>query len=449
MQVTLLEMVLRGMLKMSKSKQKQDEDVIKKIVVSLEQVGELLGVHPTAVTRSELINNSDITDYFLRKGPSLNQIKNTNWPYEKDYAARYLSSKANSHISKLERKLGEKSVLEKVFTEQILKNIKPIKVKPYRVKSKSVKKQKRHVVAMLNDLHIGLKVEPKEVGGLNEFNFNIASRRVAYYINQVCNYKKHKRNEVETLHLILNGDMIHGAIHGLLGNDLELMVHQFNGAVHILAYAIANLATEFKSVKVYGLGGNHEDHVHRREHGKRVLSQTFDNIESQIFYAVSAAHTKTPNVEFITTKDVFLDIDLPKGRAVATHGHLMFSGPLGNPGTNLNSKGLGIAIAEFNASQRRMSKEEAKLILLGHTHTHFHITTRDNVEVYNAPSLSGIDSYAYSIGITSNLVGQVLFESTEEYMMGDNRLVRVDNADKDASMDKIIPPYEYELTFKK
>lgn len=431
---------------MGKKKQQSPEQ---RIIEGLERVGELLGVHPTAVTRQQLIDNSDISDHALKKSPGLTQIKNTNWPIEKHYASRYNVSKANAQINKLERQLGEKEAIEEVFRKQIIDKIKPIKVKPYRVKSKSKKKHNRHVVAMLNDLHIGLKVEPKEVGGLNEFNFKIASRRISYYINQVCNYKKHKRNEVDTLHLVLNGDIIHGAIHGLLGNDLELMVHQFNGAVHTLAYAIANLASEFKHVKVYGLGGNHGDHNHRREHGKRVSSQTFDNIESQVFYAISAAHANTKNVEFVTTEDVFVDLDLPKGRAIATHGHLMFSKPLGNPGTNLNTKGLGVAVSEFNASQRRMDKEEAKLVLLGHTHTHFHITTRDNVEVYNAPSLSGIDSYAYSIGITSNLVGQVLFESTEDYMMGDNRLVRVDDADDDASMDKVIPPYDYELTFKK
>jgi len=420
------------------------------VLSELERIGNDLSKHPRDVTRSELINNSDlISDHFLRKLPGLTQIKAVAYPFEKDFKAKYETAKDSAYINKLEKQLGEKQSLEDLFKQEIISKIKPLKVKPFSSKAKSKSKEARHVVAMLNDLHIGLKVDPAQVGNLNEFNFKIASRRVAYYINQVCNYKRHRRNETNVLHLLINGDVIMGQIHGLAGDDLELATHQFNGAVHILSYAIANLAKEFKHVKVYNQVGNHGELLHRREGGHRVNSQIFDNIEGQIFYAISAAHANTKNVEFITSKDLYVDVQLPSGRAIMTHGHLMFSKQLGNPGTSLNSKGLGTAISDWNASQRRMGKEEAKLVLLGHTHTHFHITTKDDVQVYNAPSLSGIDSYAYSIGITSNLVGQVLFESTKDYIMGDNRLVKVSEADKDASMDKIIPPYEYELTFKK
>lgn len=424
---------------------------LRELVLSeLERIGNEISKHPRDVTRSELVNNSDkVTDYMLRKLPGLPQIKAVAYPFEKDYKTKYETAETSSYISKLEKRLGQKESLEEAFKKEVISKIKPLKIKPYKVKSKSKSKEERHVVAMLNDLHIGLKVDPAQVGNLNEFNFKIASRRVAYFINQICNYKKHRRNDHKVLHLLINGDVIMGQIHGLAGDDLELATHQFNGAVHILSYAIANLAKEFKQVKIYNQVGNHGELLHRREGGHRVNSQIFDNIEGQIFYALSVAHSNTKNVEFITSKDLYVDINLPSGRAIMTHGHLMFSKQLGNPGTSLNSKGLGIAISDWNASQRRMGKEEAKLVLLGHTHTHFHITTKDDVQVYNAPSLSGIDSYAYSIGITSNLVGQVLFESTKDYIMGDNRLVKVNEADKDASMDKVIPPYEYELTFKK
>lgn len=420
------------------------------VLSELERIGNDLSKHPRDVTRAELVNNSDkISDHFLRKLPGLMQIKAVAYPFEKDYVAKHEVSKTTAHINKLEKQLGEKQSLENLFKQEIIAKIKPLKVKSFSTKKKTSKSEQRHVVAMLNDLHIGLNVDPAEVGNLNEFNFRIASRRVAYYINQVCNYKRHRRDATETLHLLLNGDIIMGNIHGLAGNDLDMMTHQFNGAVHILSYAIANLAKEFKNVKVYNQVGNHGELLHRREGGHRVNSQIYDSVEGQIFFALSAAHSQTKNAEFVTSKDLYLDVNLPSGRAIMTHGHLMFSKQLGNPGTSLNSKGLGTAIADFNASQRRIKKEEAKLVLMGHTHSHFHITTKDNVEVYNAPSLSGIDSYAYGIGITSNLVGQVLFESTKDYMMGDTRLVKVDQADKDASMDKIIPPYEYELTFKK
>lgn len=424
---------------------------LRELVLSeLERIGNEISKHPRDVTRSELVNNSDkVTDYMLRKLPGLPQIKAVAYPFEKDYKAKYETAETSSYISKLEKKLGEKESLEDIFKKEVISKIKPLKVKVPKLKAKPKKSNPRHVVAMLNDLHIGLKVDPAEVGNLNEFNFTIASRRISYFIQQVCNYKKHRRNEHEVLHLLLNGDNVAGLIHNLMGNDLEMLTHQFNGAVHILSQVIALVAQEYKHVKVYNLGGNHSDHLHRREHGKRVSSQVYDNLESQIFYALSVAHSKTSNVEFLTTKDIYQDIQLPSGRAIMSHGHLMFAKQIGNPGTSINVKGLGTAIGDWNASQRRMGKEEAKLVLLGHSHVMYNVITKDNVHVYGAPSLCGIDSYAYSIGVTNNCVGQVLFESTNDYIMGDTRLVMVNEADKDASMDKVITPYKYELTYRK
>jgi len=34
-------------------------------------------------------------------------------------------------------------------------------------------------------------------------------------------------------------------------------------------------------------------------------------------------------------------------------------------------------------------------VLFGHTHSYAHFITNDGVEIYNAPSLSGLDAYAH------------------------------------------------------
>jgi hypothetical protein len=126
----------------------------------------------------------------------------------------------------------------------------------------------------------------------------------------------------------------------------------------------------------------------------------------------------------------------------------MFSRQLGNPGTTVNTKLLGQAISDLNESERRANRENIALLLLGHTHCHFDITVKNGVRVLNAPSLSGIDSYAFSIGIRQNLTAQVIFESTKDYIVGDSRLIYVSEADDNAEMDKVIKPYNYELTYK-
>ena len=427
------------------SKKNIDIDYLKK---ALKAVSEISGIHPQAVTLRQLTSfDENITEWTLRKFGGLSGLKK-NYPLtEKDLVQIKKQKDTNTYINKLEKELADKQTFEKEFREAILGNIKPIKVNSYKSNKRKVK-ENRHVVAMLNDTHIGLKVNPKEVDNLNRFDFDIAARRIGYFIDEVCNYKKEKREEVNVCHLLLNGDLIAGIIHGLQGNDLHLLTHQFNGAVHIFTNAVKLLAENFKTVKVYFSTGNHGDSPHRRE-GGRVLSQIYDSIEGQIFYAVSAAHRNTKNTEFIAGHTLYQDFQLPAGRAAFTHGHLMFSKQLGNPGSSVNTRGLGTAISDFNLSQRRMGNEEVRLFLFGHTHCHFHITTKSGVQIYNAPSLSGIDSFAYSIGITNNLTGQVVFESTEKHIIGDIRLIEVDEADTKKEYDNVISPYTKELVFKK
>ena len=416
---------------------KTDKITIDYIKKALKDIAELSNIHPQAVTLAQLMAyDEDITEWALRKFGGLSSIKKSFPLTSKDLIEIKNQKDIASYIRKLESDLADKESLEKDIRKAILDKIKPVKVVPYKpVKKKT--REPRHVVAMLNDTHIGLKVDKKEVDNLNEFNFKIASRRIAFFVDQVCNYKKEKRSEVEALHFILNGDLIAGIIHGLQGDDLNMLTHQINGAIHIFTNVVSHLASNFKKVKVYFSTGNHGDSPHRRE-GGRVSSQIYDSLEGQIFYAVSVAHRNTKNVEFVAGHTLYQDIYLPAGRAAFTHGHLLFSKQLGNPGSTVNTKQLGVAVSDFNLSQQRMGKEPIQLWLLGHTHCHFHITTKTGVQIYNAPSLSGIDSFAYSIGIHHNLTAQVVFESTKKYIMGDVRLVHVQEADKKKQLDKII-----------
>jgi hypothetical protein len=419
------------------------------LIKLMKKVSNDLGVHPHQLKLSDLRDVQDnLTDWSLRPFGGLKGLKLYFDPPVADHATLF-EQKNLSKGSKSKLNKKEVEEYEKLLSSEILKKISPVKVKSYKPKSSGNKKEiKRHVVAMLNDIHIGLKVDKDEVDGINEFNFEIASRRIAMFIKEVCEYKHERRDSVERMHLLLNGDLIAGVIHGLLSRDLELLTHQTNGAIHILSNAISRLAENFKNVTVYFSTGNHGDLPTRREGGHRVTSQIYDSIEAQIFYAISAAHRKTKNVTFKCNKTTYMDIDLPSGRAIFTHGHIMFSKQLGNPGRNINVKGLSESIMKFNNGEKKKGRAPVKLILLGHTHANFSFVTEDGVKVYNAPSLSGVDSFAFQLGIVHNMIGQLVFESTDKYMFGDSRLVEVQEADKNSSLDKIIAPYNYDLVYK-
>lgn len=406
------------------------------------------GVDPEQITLGDLHElDSDVTPHAIRRFGGIRNIRNISVT-KKELVPIFEQKELRKHLTELEKKATSYEVTDKILslvTEKI-KSPKPAP-KINLVGRRSKKKAFRHVVAMLNDTHYGLTVNPEEVSNVNAYDWTIASRRTALMIREVVNFKIDKRGEVECLHFILNGDLIAGIIHGLMTEDIQLLTYQFNGALHILSNAVEQVAKSYPKVEVYFSTGNHGDHPHRRE-GGRVIAQTYDSLEGMLFYALSVAFKNYKHVSFNASKGLYQDINLPAGRAIATHGHVLFSKQLGNPGSSINTRGLSDAIMRFNAGEVERKKKKIELILLGHTHSNVSFTTNDGVRIYNAPSMSGIDSYAHSLGLNHNLIGQILFESTPQHLFGDSRLVMLQEADKDKELDRIIPPYGKSLVSK-
>ena len=378
-----------------------------------------------------------------RKG-GFGKIRATLLPDEdKDLKSISSLGKTASYINKLESAVGSKLNLQEKI-EEVVKNLN-IKVTK-KSKSKKVRKgtDKVHVVAMLNDTHIGQIIDSEEIGGLNSFDFKEAGRRVAMFIKEVGTYKNYKRDQVETFHLALNGDLAAGIIHNLESKSQHLLIHQMNGLLHILVNAIEYLRTEFGAINVYGIAGNHDRMIHKNG-GKRANGEEFDSYANIAFYALSAIFKDAKDIKFSFPKTPYVFMDLPAGRAMVAHGHNVFSKALGNIGKSINVKGLTDAIRDFNAGEIAKGNKPIKLLLMGHVHNFGHFTSVDGVEVVIAPSLSGIDAFAHNLTINSSTAAQVVFESTPKFVLGDMRLIRLHEADKDESLDKIIPEYKKEL----
>jgi len=386
----------------------------------------------------------------LKRSAGLTAIKRAYFPLgDKDLAGIQKTKNESNYISKLETSLGKTILLADELKDIVSKNFKPVgKIKPKSLRQTKSKGIQREMVAMLNDTHIGVVVDPEEVNFANSFDFKEAGRRFAFFAKEVCNYKLHARSETKKLHLILNGDLIAGIIHGTSTRSIHLLTHQMNAAVHIFGNTIAHLAKDFNEIEVHGIAGNHCRLVHK-EHGKRAIAEVYDSYANIIFYALSAMFSNNKQISFNFPKTPYGFIDLPAGRAMYVHGDHIFSKYLGNPGTTINVKSLSSAIKDFNAGEVAQGRKAVKLILFAHVHCYAHFITNDGVEVYISPSLSGLDQFAHSLTINNNFVAQPVFESTKEYIMGDSRLIRLNNADKDATLDKIIPEYKKELKWQK
>jgi len=419
---------------------------IQRIKDAIELAAKSADIHPRQVTKLMVLEADEtISDWMLRKCGGLSAVKN-NFPMtNKDLADIRGQKETTAYINDLEKRVSEKEHFEKELISNLNKIVSPKLVKPYVAKVKR-NKLNRHIVAMLNDVHYGLVVDPVEVGMVNKFGWKEAGRRTACFITQLVDYKADKRDQVECLHLILNGDMIQGMIHDLTARTAELLIHQVNGAVHILGHSISHLAANYKKVVIHGVSGNHDDATHRRE-GGRVLSHKYDSYTNMVYYALSAMFRNQKNVEFHFPKSLYGTIDLPAGRIGFTHGDTMFSSTLGNPSKRLNTGGLSDALSRFNSGEIEKDNPKIKLFLFGHVHSHAEFTTFDGTRVMVAPSLSGVDSFASSLAINHNQVGQLMFESTKDHLIGDKRLAELIEADNNTSLDKIIPIFDNKLSW--
>lgn len=420
------------------------------VIVAIESLAHQLGISTHEVTMKQLIDNGYIpSNHFVKKLGGIDLIKKTYFPFEeKDLASIAEMKNQTKYINKLEEAAGNKALFQKTLIDAIDKNLKPLP-RPKTVKFKKEKDEnKTTIVSMLNDTHYGLKIDKDEIDNLNSFSWVEACRRTAFTVKKTINFKKHRKNQYRKLHLVLNGDLLAGIIHGTKSQTLELWIHQVNGGTNILTNAIHQYSQEFNEVVVSCVGGNHEELPHKREGGHRVTQEHYDNFSNSMFYALSVAFRNYSNVSFDIPKTPYLFLDLPAGRAGVFHGHNLFSKALGNPGKAINVKGLTDSIRDFNAGELGKGRDPLKLVLFGHTHCHFHFITNDGVEVYGAPSLSGLDGFAHQLTINSNFIGQVVFESTKDFILADARLIRLKSADKDSSLDNIIPIYKNQLKWE-
>lgn len=414
------------------------------IVDAIINISESLAKPIDKVTVKDLVDYG-ISERQIRNNGGLPQIKKNAFPeVEKNLRTIAELKEQNSYTTKLENELGKRLFLEDKIASIVEKNIKPLpKIKvPKQVKSKS--KEKHEVVAMLNDTHIGVIVDGDEIGNINSFDFREACRRFAFYCKQVAEYKQHKRGQVSKLNLVLNGDLIAGLIHGLETKGIHLMVHQVNAAVHIFTHVVNYLAQYYPAIEVHGIAGNHDRGIHK-EGGKRPVGEVYDSYANIIFYALSTAFRNSPQITFNFPKTAYGFINLPAGRAMFAHGDHIFSSALGNPGKSINIKAMTEAIRVFNMGEIAKGQEPVKLLLFGHVHTYAHFITSDGVEVYVSPSLVGLDAFAHSLTINNNFTAQPVFESTKDFILGDSRLIRLNSADDNSELDKIIPTYNKEL----
>jgi hypothetical protein len=131
----------------------------------------------------------------------------------------------------------------------------------YKFKQFSHKKGHRYAVALFSDAHIEEKVNPESVNYLNEYNLEIAEKRIeTYFTNLAACLEKDEADELIFASL---GDTISGYIHSELEQTnqmtpLEATLKAQSLIYSGLKYLCENpMLTKLKKIRFIGIVGNH------------------------------------------------------------------------------------------------------------------------------------------------------------------------------------------------
>lgn len=113
----------------------------------------------------------------------------------------------------------------------------------------------RHAV-MWSDWHLGEVVDLKQMNGINEYNVDVATKRVKKLVSSMMKFQ-HVSPPLSGLDIWAMGDMASGKIHRLEETNEIPAAEQYVMAGYLMADAIRELAPHYLDIYVGGIVGNH------------------------------------------------------------------------------------------------------------------------------------------------------------------------------------------------
>jgi hypothetical protein len=356
---------------------------------------------------------------------------------------KYMQTRAK-YVKKLENIVGDKAYIKQAMYDGFQKALLEhgsftISKNPPKMvlKNAAKRKKKRANAVLISDIHLGLNISADEVI-TNEYNWGVAAKRLGKLTEQVALYKLDHRAECDELNVCLNGDLGQGIIH-LNDSGTELITYQVVGIVSYLTQMIDYWRNYYKTIRVHCTPDNHMRLTHKGN--DRATSQKFDSFATMIHMMLQAAFRTCTDVQFNIPKSAITSFHSLGHHFGMTHGDGHIAS--GNVGHSVNVKGIANQVMRLNAAV----DDPYDAILLGHVHVplFMHLNETGTYLVVNGTG-SGVDPYAETLGYFRTMPCQTMWEITEQYPVGDFRIVDLTDAGKDDTYARFIKPYGHELS---
>lgn len=288
---------------------------------------------------------------------------------------------------------------------------------------------KRTVVLLLSDLHFGSDLlsldNPIPYRAIEE------ARRLEFVTRETIDYKPQYRANTELL-LLLNGDLLDGAIHDL--NNTATITEQMIVCWKYFQPMMAWFSKTFPKVRVVCTTGNHSRIT--TYNARRATSAKYNSYETILYYGLKEMCSSLSNVEFFIPFMPVAMVDVYGNKILVSHSDTEIK--IGHPD---NQAAQNAAILDkINSTELYGSKFE--VAAFGHWHTG-RVHYKNPRTVFNA-ALVPPNGHARTMGYIGEASGQMLFECTPDYALGDVRFLSVDKTtDADERLGNIIKPFRF------
>ena len=272
-------------------------------------------------------------------------------------------------------------------------------------------------LAMWSDWHLYEVVRAEQVAGINEFDIDIARKRVKRLVEKTISlcFKYSHRPEYPGIVVAMLGDMISGFLHDLPETNQGTIVEQIKGAYEIILQALLALADKFGKVFVVGIVGNHG----RLTYKPRTKNRVQDNLEWMMYGFLQSRLEADKRFQFYIPPDTEASFSVVGHRFLAMHGDS--TGAKGGDGI------IG-AIGPIVRGEKKV-RDVQNLIdlpydtaILGHYHQKVSL---DNV-IAN-PTLKGYDEFAKNVmRARPERPAQMLLFVHPKYGIADERRIFLD-----------------------
>jgi predicted phosphodiesterase/DNA-directed RNA polymerase subunit H (RpoH/RPB5) len=252
-------------------------------------------------------------------------------------------------------------------------------------------------VLFLSDLHFDEVVEPSQVEYVNQYNREIAKKRIEAVFNNALDLltKKLKAKYAGAV-VALGGDLLSGNIHDELAESNEATILESVLQLTDLLHAgLGQMVEEFGKLYVPCVVGNH-GRIHKKPRAKFKVQQNYEWI---IYQLLAQRFANDSRVTFEIPESTDVTFKIHNVTFLLTHGD-QFKG-----GSGIS----GIFTPLMLGASRKLKRQQAvqkpfDVMMVGHFHSYIHT----NSLIVNGTT-KGLDEYAYQMNFGFEEPQQALF----------------------------------------